>query len=729
MMKEQKTNKKINVWKGLLAIVIFSAVLFRLFYVKIPAISDTELPYWNFILRLAGKEGLVAEKTKDVLVSVGYCLPFSFLVRNGMSLMSVYKIAILVNGFVLSAIFLMAVKMMSSEVIYSNNDESRLDIGGFQHSSMESRMRKKRVSSIYMGIIILLPIFYSQAVIMGPQLILALLTLKVLWYTTRLERIKENRHKIFTKIVFIFLFGIFISPLFLAIAIGWAIGVGFYSIKYWQDQKEIYKAGILLLTGIIIMEAAEYIVILSLQPDTYLIADSGVRSLLQMLSDGMGEEGILGLLLAISGKGVYLFVNTFGLAFLGIYTMYIRDNHKSLTSISMICMFLANLYLAAAFSRASGDAGLPQDNMLSITALLLVVPGAFCLIHKAYTKFDILKIGTVVCILSLLCRDAWRLKEVDQLDWASSGLISIGREFANRIYHLPILAVIAMAIFMIGLCFWIKYADRKPAAKVPTGLVIFGKGIAGAAFIVVVLCFNVIYVQKILSEVKDQYTFSYKLIGRIMDSAERPVYYYSSEDEDKEISLARLWAVDTRIISVNQLEDIEELPENAVLVSKQKEEIDLDYMDRYQRCYETDKLTIWENKTYLPHSNLKQVILGEKVQLPEIKSRNSLRSTYGARTTWGAGEYIVKVKLTVITRKKGNLGKVKVVAGSDTIGKARIKGSGKREERQTIKIRFRSQEEMENFRIVIQTKEVGKVEVNEVNVTKMGDYTDGNEEK
>jgi hypothetical protein len=130
---------------------------------------------------------------------------------------------------------------------------------------------------------------------------------------------------------------------------------------------------------------------------------------------------------------------------------------------------------------------------------------------------------------------------------------------------------------------------------------------------------------------------------------------------------------------------------------------------------------VWENKKYTKESQIPQYLTGKKVKLPEIKSGNQLRKIYGARTTWSSGTYKVKIKLTIKTGKKEKLGLIKVLAGSEIIGKTKVRGNGANGEQQTLKIKVKSAEEMENFRIVIEENESGRFEINEVNVTKIGD--------
>lgn len=720
MKKETRDNQKLNVWRGLFAFLVFAAVLFRLHYVKVPASSSSEIPYWNFILKLAGKRELFAENIMSYPISFGYCLPFSLLIRYGVSFLKVYKLALAVNGAALA-------------MIYYKSEKIAFLLCAPKKEKLSVRDRMK--INICLTAVILLPVFYSQAFLLGPQMILAFLILLTVEFTAHLEDKQENRqedrNRSFTSILCILLIGILISPLFLTAAAGWCIGMCIYIKKNHRYQKEFFKTGIYLVIGIMVLEIIQYIGMMFLQSDSFLLAASGISSLLQRCSDGLAKEGILGLLFGVIGEGVYLFVNTFGLMFFGIYVIYqnSKKGENLFLFIPITWMFFMNTCLAAFLNAANGNAGLPQDSMISMTAFLVMIPGVYYVLKKRYTGRDMIKIGIAAGILALLCKDVWRWKGLVELDWSSSGILSIGRELVNNSYQLPVLGMTAAGMLIAGICLWGKYTDQTIIRRLPRRLFTLAWGIAGIAMMIVIFLSDTLYVKRTLSYVQDKYIFSYEAIGKILASTDRPIYYYGSVDNNNEAALVKLWTPDTSMVTITQEEELKALPENAVLVLNPAEEREPEVLKEYQQQYETDKLAIWEKKKYAAKSELTQVLIGETIKLPEIRSRDPLRSTYGARTTWSSGKYKAKIKLTILTEKQKELGVIKIVSGSDVVAAVRIKGNGKMEEQQTIKLPFKSAADMENFRIAIQTENIGKIEIDEVNVTKIGDYTNAKKGK
>lgn len=705
MEKEFRGNKKINKFRGLLAIILFSAVLFRLHYVKIPITSDSELSCWNLILRLAGKEGMAGQNGVGVLLSFGYCLPFSILIRRGVSLLNVYKMALIINGFFLALVYLQLVKGIPYIVKGVTDQNSQ---------------KKCKIIEGGIALLFLFPVFYSQAIKLGPQIILAFLVVLIEQWTEKIEE-ESGEKKQWRKILWTLWLGIFLSPLFAAVAAGWCAGEIISDQKSKKYRKQILQTVVVLFIGIIVIEAAEYVLISWLQADYSLITEVGVSAFLELLMDGVEEEGILGLFFGISGKGTYLFVNTLGLAFLGLYHSYQcwKEKKKSLITTNQLCVLFTVFFSAVWLDAASGQAGLPTDNLLSIAVIFLMISGVDSLLRKEYNGSDIIKIGAFVGILTLCCKDIWRFKDVSQIDWAAGGALSLGKELVNRIYELPILASVVTAILCVGLCFGLKYLDQRRKEAASIQWIRMGQGLASILLVSVIAFLDVSYVRQTLSDVRKQYVFSYGLIGNMISDTDRPVYYYCPSGDTNHADILRLWAVDTKIIPVQDTDELEMMPENAILLSNKEEEDT--FIENYQRQYETDQLTVWENNEYTKESTISQYLIGKKVKLPEIKSGNLLRKIYGARTTWSSGTYKVKIKLTIKTGKKEKLGLIKVLAGTEIIGKTKVRGKGANGEQQTLKIKVKSAEEMENFRIVIEENESGRFEINEVNVTKIGD--------
>lgn len=697
------------IWRLLFVFLLVLVSAIRVKAIEIPVTSSGEHPYWDLILRMAGQEGIVDISQTSYLVAFGYCLPFAVLIRNGISLLTVYKMAVFVNGLLWAVLYFMAAWIC--EKMTSSN------LNSLKREGM-------------MSLLCILPVFMAQSSAMGPQILLGVLTLATVdWVANRRDKSLLTKKEGITAF-FIGICGMLISPLFAGVIIGIVAYFYFETDGFKEKRREWIILLVILCAGILIIEALEYLILLNMQTSPNEWNYSGLHSLFHMVAKGRRTTGLLGFVYGIIGKSMYLITNTYGLILVGLYA--IGSKKKGVSSFGKVSGFVCfNVaFLLLAVHRTDISCGLPIDMTLSMIVMPILLVAAIALLEEKVCTKNILCITAIILIVGCLSRDVWELMEEVSVDWAATGMLALGRDFCRDVFENSILTASSAAILF--LLIWLTYRYELTVREEKQG--IFMKWYTGFflfvmnAIIVVVSLMSVqYYVFDIINYAQDNIRFAYEIPGEYLENTDRPIMYYHTGSEEDSIAFARLLSMkNQKIIYTESLRNAIEQDERGILITKYQEEAPEEIINAYERVYGTNRLTVWERKGLDQKDTLKKALTDCEVKLVKVNSTDYTFVEYGKDYILPKGEYEIKVKLRITTNKTGKLGRVAVRTGAETLESKSIEGSGKCETK-TIRVRVESAEDMTNFRVAIHKNRSVDVEEEWVYITKVGD-ADGKED-
>lgn len=692
-----------HIWRLLFAAVIVLISFIRVKQIAIPISSSTEIPYWDLILRMAGREGIVDVSETSYLVSFGYCLPFSILIRNGVSLLTVYKLAVFANGLLWAALYLITAwigeKMTSSDFCFVKREGM-------------------------MSILCILPVFVSQAFVMGPQILLGIMALVTGYWISRRKNQKSITRKEGILCCLLAWIGMFLSPLYIGVILGIAAYLVIARKGDKEGQKNWYMLLFVLIAGILLMEIVEHVMLIQMQVSRNEWNYSGLHSLFIMVAKGRRSKGLLGLIYGMIGKSMYLITNTVGLVLVGLYGCYKnRENGTSFSRISGL-MFSHVILFVAAIQRVDVDCGLPVDSILAMVLIPVLLEAASIFMKQEVNIKNVVTMVAVILIVGCLSRDVWELKDNTVVDWAMTGILALGRNFCRDVFENSILAASSVAI--IFLLLWItnsygkivKDFTKEKFMRIYTG---FFQIVMNVIVVILAAAGVKYYASDILPYAQDKIQFAYDVPGDYLETTNRPLRYYYTGSAGNGIAFTRLLSMENQNIKyIESLNTVEKLNKKSILITKDMTDVPEEIIANYERVYSTNQIVVWEHKNLEIKDTLKSSLTGEKVKFAKVNSSDFTFEEYGKNYIQPKGIYEVEVNLRITTSKKGKLGRVAVRTGADTLVSKNIEGSGK-QEKQTIKVTFENAEDMTNFRIAVHKNRSVDIEVDSVYMKKVGD--------
>lgn len=696
-MKENQKRYGVYVWRALFAIILLMIAGIRASRIEIPVSSSSELPYWDLILRMAGHTGVIDVSKVNYIVSFGYCLPFALLIRGGMSLLNVYKASILVNGFFWAFMYGVTVHLLEKE------------------GTWDSNTRKKE---ILLSGMFLLPIFVSQALLMGPQILLGIFTLLLLSRCVGDKNNQTGKEGIWY--CFLGWLGTFFSPIFMGVL----LGIFVYVLLDKRERKSNLKWLLIFLSGLLFLEAAEQILVMCLQTTYNQWSYTGIHSLFVMVAQGRRTTGMLGLFYGLIGKAMYLAVNTFGLVILGLHVLWKEKRRTSSLEKASLLVFANTFFLYVAIERSDSCCGFPVDTMLVMVILPALWKAIAVLLDGKSGIKEAMLISASILILGCFSRDIWEGNKDLVFDWSSSGVLALGRNFCRDIFEISILAAAVTAMLFIVI--WItniygtaiKNEVKGKFLRIYTG---FFRLVMWGILVFLVGAAVRYYIADILPYAKEKIAFSYEIPGDYLKKTEQKIYCYLENKTDGTDAFVRLLSMENQEISyVESLSKAEQWQEDSILITNAMEEVPEQVSAYYERVYSTDKVILWERKSMQGKKTLQEALLGETVELVRVNSSNFQYEEYGKNYVQVKGAYEAEVELRILTSKKGKLGKVWIKTGGRTLAVKEIVGSGKLEE-QRITVSFQSLEDMKNFKVAVEKKSSVYVDVERVSIKKVGD--------
>lgn len=697
---KMKRNRKLYgayLWRVLFAGILLALTCLRVSGIEIPVVSSGELPYWDLVLRMAGHTGVIQAAKVNYIVSFGYCLPFALLIRGGMSLLTVYKGSILLNGCLWVLLYGITIYILEKNGFFGKED-------------------KKKEAAL--SLVFLLPVFVSQAFLMGPQILLGIFTFLSLYWCSS-EKKKLSRKRGIGYCLFGWL-GIFFTPIFLGVL----LGIFLYKLLEKRERKDDLKWIFLFLFGLLLLEAAEQIVLICLQTSDNQWSYTGIHSLFVMVAQGRRTSGMLGLLYGLIGKGMYLVVNTFGLILLGLFSIWKEREKSTAFEKASMLVFVNTFLLVAAIDRSESQCGLPLDAILLAAALPILLKAVGTLLDGKAGIKEAVVVSLGILVLGCFSRDIWELKKDLVFDWSSSGVLALGRNFCRDIFEISILAAAVAA--MIFVVIWITSAYGTAIKEEVNGRFLklytgFFQLVMWGILILIAGMATRYYMVDVLPYGAEKITFSYKMPGDYMKKTKRPIYGYFPEKTGNTDKFTRLLSLENQEITyVDSLGAIEKLPQKAILMTGVWEEIPEQISNQYECVYCTDQIVFWEHKDIAKKDTLSAAYLGKKVSLVRVNSSNFQYEEYGKNYMQVKGSYKAKVKLQILTSKKGKLGKVWVKTGGRTLAAKDIVGKGKTE-KQELTLSFSSLEDMKNFKVAVEKKSSVYMDVEQVSIKKVGD--------
>lgn len=696
-MKKNQKSYGVYVWRVLFVGILLAITGIRVSRIEIPVSSSSELPYWDLILRMAGHTGVINVSKVNYIASVGYCLPFALLIRGGMSLLNVYKVSILTNGLFWAFMYGVTIQLLKKAGMWISNT------------------RKKEV---LLSVLFLLPIFVSEALLMGPQILLGIFTLLLLLRCASEKKEQTGKEGIWYCLLG--WLGTFLSPVFLGVLLGIFVYV-------WMDKRErknSLKWLVAFLAGLLFMEVAEQMLLLCLQTSYNQWSYTGIHSLFVMVAQGRRTTGILGLFYGLVGKGMYLAVNTFGLVILGLFALWKEKGKISSIEKASLLVFANTLFLCIAMERSDSLCGFPVDTMLVMVVFPILWKAIAALLEGKSDIKEVMLVSASILILGCLSRDIWERNKDLVFDWSSSGVLALGRNFCRDVFEISILAAAVAAIIFVVI--WItniygtaiKEEAKGKFLKLYTG---FFQMIMWGILILIVGMAVRYYMVDVLSYAKEKITFSYEIPGDYLKKTEQKIYCYLEDETDSTDAFVRLLSMEDREISyAESLNGVEQWKEDSILMTNAMEEVPEQISDYYDRVYSTDQVILWERKSTQAKKTLQDALLGEKVELVRVNSSNFQYEEYGKNHVQVKGAYKAEVEFKIATSKKGKLGKVWIKTGGKTLAAKAIVGNGKLE-KQKITISFQSLEDMKNFKVAVEKKSSVYMDVERVSIEKVGD--------